>query len=188
MYRSSGAIKKHIAAEILEREFDGVAKSLQNNRSRAALARLCAIRMQLAIQGRWGQISNSAVVTLNNLIGKLSNAIRDKSGIFWKEEGEEQTQASVPQSSELRQNYPNPFNPTTRIAFNLPEASTITLDIHNVLGQRVKTLLNEALDAGSHEVEWNSTDKSGHQVASGVSFYRLSTGGFTSTKKMVLMK
>jgi len=188
LYQASGAIKRHFAGEFLEREFDRIAVSLQQGHNRVALAQLYAVKMQVSIQARLGQISSTAAGTLKYLIGKLCEVIGERSGIFWKEEDQKQLDANLPQSYALRQNFPNPFNPTTRIAFDLTEPSTVTLDIYNVLGQKVRSLLHESMDAGSHEVEWNSTDEAGHPVASGVYFYRLSTGAFTDTKKMILMK
>ena len=91
--------------------------------------------------------------------------------------------AVLPDHFELAQNYPNPFNPTTIVGFSLPTASQVTLDVYNVLGQKVATLIDERLDAGLHEAEWDAGGKS-----SGVYFYRLTTEQFTDTKKMLLLK
>jgi flagellar hook assembly protein FlgD len=88
----------------------------------------------------------------------------------------------------LSQNYPNPFNPTTEISFALPSAGHVSLEVYNVLGQRVVTLVDGYREAGEHFVQWNSTDASGNQVSSGVYFYRLVAGQFVETKKMVLLK
>jgi hypothetical protein len=89
---------------------------------------------------------------------------------------------------ELKGNYPNPFNPETVIKFNLPQASPVTLKVYNVLGQAVNTLLDEPLSAGSHSVSWNGKNAQGHDVASGVYFYRISAGGYESIEKMTLMR
>ncbi|MBK7142241.1 MAG: VWA domain-containing protein [bacterium] len=88
----------------------------------------------------------------------------------------------LPSEYSLSQNYPNPFNPVTSIEFALPKAGEWTLTIYNVLGQEV-TNWNKRTEAGYHKVEWDAT-----QHASGVYFYRLVAGNFTSTKKMVLLK
>ncbi len=96
--------------------------------------------------------------------------------------------SSLPEGFELHQNYPNPFNPSTTISFSLPEAQEVTLEVYNVQGQLVATLINDYLSAGSHSVEWNSTDDGGATVASGIYFYRLTAGELTSTKKMSLVK
>ncbi|RME19554.1 MAG: T9SS C-terminal target domain-containing protein, partial [Candidatus Zixiibacteriota bacterium] len=93
-----------------------------------------------------------------------------------------------PTEYSLNQNYPNPFNPTTEISFALPEAANVTLDIYNVLGQRVTSLINGELPAGEHTVTWNGTNDAGASVASGVYFYRLTAGSFVQTKKMMMLK
>jgi PKD repeat protein len=106
----------------------------------------------------------------------------------WEEMGDGVAEQTLPEGFALDQNYPNPFNPTTLIGYNLPSASHVTVEIFNVLGQRVKQLVNEPQGAGRHEVEWNSTDQSGNPVASGVYFYRLTTSEQTLSKKMLLLK
>jgi len=88
----------------------------------------------------------------------------------------------------LKQNYPNPFNPTTTISFNLPKAENVNLSIYNVKGQLVKTLANDRLNAGDHNIVWNGLDNNNNQTASGVYFYKLSAGNFSEMKKMVLVK
>jgi len=93
------------------------------------------------------------------------------------------TTADVPSEWELSQNYPNPCNASTRINFALPIDSDVRLDIYNVLGQKVATLVDELLPAGRHSVDWND-----NTMASGMYFYRLQTENFTETRKMVLLK
>ncbi|GAB4313490.1 MAG: hypothetical protein Kow0074_00010 [Candidatus Zixiibacteriota bacterium] len=100
---------------------------------------------------------------------------------------------AVPRSFALHQNYPNPFNPSTTIAFSIYGGDSfdpvdVTLDIYNVLGQRVTTLVQDQLEPGRYEFQWNGTDRSGRTVASGLYFYRLKAGGQDETKKMVLLK
>lgn len=94
----------------------------------------------------------------------------------------------VPGVFQLFQNYPNPFNPTTRIEFTLEQASEVRLEVYNVLGQRIKTLLEGYIPNGSHEAEWDGSTESGAKVSSGIYFYRLSTNEFSRTRKMMLMK
>ena len=90
--------------------------------------------------------------------------------------------------SALEGNYPNPFNPETTIAFSTKESGRVSLDIYNIKGQKVRTLLNDHRDAGSHKVVWDGKDDNGKSVASGVFFYRMKSGKYSSTKKMILMK
>jgi hypothetical protein len=93
----------------------------------------------------------------------------------------------VPQSYALHQNYPNPFNAGTVIPFDLKKAGDWTLNVYNVAGQLVKSFSGH--DApGQVNVTWNGTDNSGSSTASGVYFYRVSSGDFTATKKMTLLK
>lgn len=94
----------------------------------------------------------------------------------------------VPQTFQLSQNYPNPFNPSTTIEFQLPSNEFVELNIYDISGREVTTLVSETMNAGTHRFRWNATDQQGLKVASGVYFYRISAGSFTQIKKMLLMK
>jgi PKD repeat protein len=95
----------------------------------------------------------------------------------------------VPSRYTLEQNVPNPFNPMTTIYFELPEAANVRLQVFDISGRLVRNLLNGAsLGAGRQDVVWNGKDDSGQQVAAGVYFYHMSTGSFSETKRMVLVK
>ncbi|MEK6570404.1 MAG: FlgD immunoglobulin-like domain containing protein, partial [Bacteroidota bacterium] len=95
----------------------------------------------------------------------------------------------IPTEYALSQNYPNPFNPTTLINFDLPKQSPVRLEIYDMLGQKVKTLINgEVMDPGYYKVTWNGTNQSGTTVASGVYYYRIVADKFASLKKMLLLK
>ena len=89
----------------------------------------------------------------------------------------------IPVTFVLHQNYPNPFNPSTQISFNLPKPEFVTLEIYNTLGQKIETLLNKAMKAGQHEVEFNAQN-----LSSGIYFYRIEAGEFQDVKKMVLLR
>jgi len=93
-----------------------------------------------------------------------------------------------PVVTELMGNYPNPFNPVTTIRFSLKERESVAINIYNILGQRVKTLVTSELDPGYHSYSWNGEDSNGRQVASGVYFYKMQAGKYSSTKKMIMMK
>ena len=88
----------------------------------------------------------------------------------------------------LSGNHPNPFNPETKIEFSLSEGGNTSLEIYNVKGQKVKTLVNDKLDPGKHFVIWNGKDDNNRSVSSGIYFYKMKAAKFTSTKKMILMK
>ena len=90
---------------------------------------------------------------------------------------------NVPNKFVLEQNYPNPFNPSTTIRFSVPQADTYSLRVFNALGEEVAILVNETLQAGTHEVNFNAGD-----LSSGVYFYKLSHGENVSTKKLILLK
>ena len=94
----------------------------------------------------------------------------------------------VPSSFSLEQNYPNPFNPTTTIRFGVPQEGKVKLVIYNVLGQKVKELVNESRSAGYHTMIWNGRSDNGHIVSSGVYLYRLETTQGTAVKKMMFVK
>ena len=89
---------------------------------------------------------------------------------------------------DLAQNYPNPFNPTTTIEYALPKASHVTLTIYNMLGQKVKTLVNGMMQPGKHQVVWNATNEAGAKVSSGIYFYRLEGDFGVKVRKMILVK
>lgn len=95
---------------------------------------------------------------------------------------------SLPQQFTLCQNSPNPFNLSTTISFSLPARSNVNLTIYNILGEKVNSLVNGTLEAGTHTVIWDGTNKYGTEVASGIYFYRLSSGTNAITKKMNLLK
>ena len=101
---------------------------------------------------------------------------------------ESHTTLALPTAFELLQNYPNPFNAGTQIRFALPKASRVTLTIYNVLGIKVKTLVDAAMRAGEHGTVWNGTDDHNRPVTSGVYFYRLKTEGFTAERRMLFVK
>ena len=96
---------------------------------------------------------------------------------------------AIPTQFALHQNYPNPFNPSTQISFDVPEGSELVrLNIYNILGKKVSTLLNNVVNPGRHKVEWNAKDNEGNPVASGIYFYELSSSSFTARKKMLLIR
>jgi len=94
----------------------------------------------------------------------------------------------LPETFALEQNYPNPFNPRTEIHFTLPSAGHVKLEIFNIVGQKVTTIIDGSLSAGNHTIQWDGNDSYGRQVATGIYFYRLKAGGSIDTKKMVLLE
>ena len=89
----------------------------------------------------------------------------------------------IPENFTLHQNYPNPFNPTTNIKFELPNMANVELNVYNMMGQKIATLISGNLRAGVHHIHWNASD-----IASGIYFYRLEAGSMVVSKKLTLLK
>ncbi|MDX1702002.1 MAG: T9SS type A sorting domain-containing protein, partial [Melioribacteraceae bacterium] len=89
----------------------------------------------------------------------------------------------VPNAIDLSQNYPNPFNPSTTISFAIPKTSEVQLNIYNILGQQVASLLNETKNAGTYKINWDASN-----LSSGVYIYRLRAGSKVLSNRMILMK
>jgi len=96
---------------------------------------------------------------------------------------EEISNGEIVTNYELQQNYPNPFNPSTNIQFSVPQSSYVTLEVYNLVGERVVVLVSEQLGAGTYNYDWNATN-----LTSGIYFYRIQAGNFVETKKMMLLK
>jgi len=95
---------------------------------------------------------------------------------------------AVPQAFELNQNYPNPFNPSTTITFALPNEANVSVQVYDITGKLVTTLIDTKMSAGYHNVEWTGTDSNGLRVATGIYFYKMTAGNFVQTKKMLFAK
>ncbi|HWA05352.1 MAG TPA: T9SS type A sorting domain-containing protein, partial [Ignavibacteria bacterium] len=91
--------------------------------------------------------------------------------------------SNIPKGYFLSQNYPNPFNPLTNIKFDIPKRSYVKISIHDILGKEISVLVNEELNAGTFEVNWDASN-----FPSGVYFYKIETEEFSESKKMVLVK
>jgi hypothetical protein len=113
-----------------------------------------------------------------NLLGYSLSVI---TGVPWNPE-------EVPLSYNLEQNYPNPFNPSTKIGFSLPTHEYVRIDVYDILGGRVATLIDEERPAGSYQVTWDGTGDNGTPIASGVYLYKIQAGTYSLTKKMVFLK
>ena len=94
----------------------------------------------------------------------------------------------IPKVYGLSQNYPNPFNPTTTIKYQLPEDTKVEITVYNILGQKVRTLVNEKKSAGYHSVIWDGKDDRNNTIGTGIYFYKISADNYSEIKKMLLMK
>jgi hypothetical protein len=124
---------------------------------------------------------------------KLVNAIvvgedASEMNVTIKSVGAVSSNDALPSVRALSQNIPNPFNPTTEIAYSIPKSTQVKLEVLNILGQSVRTLVDDYKVAGNYSVIWDGRDNSQHSVASGIYLYRIAAGEYSETRKMVLMK
>jgi hypothetical protein len=97
-------------------------------------------------------------------------------------------EVALPAETKLVGNYPNPFNPSTTIQFSLKQSGNARVEVFNLLGQKITTLINERMEAGNHSLVWSGKDSRGNDVSSGIYFYKLVTDDYSSTRKMALTK
>jgi hypothetical protein len=129
-------------------------------------------------------VSSESAARLTFLANRLEESISSNCPA----PGSLETAKMLPQGFELHQNHPNPFNPETQISYSLPQEADVRLVVYNMLGQRVRLLVDGYQSAGNNTVTWDGRDENGEQVATGVYFYRLRAGEFVQTKKMSLVK
>jgi len=96
--------------------------------------------------------------------------------------------SELPKQFALLQNYPNPFNPETNIKYQLPESEHVLICVYNMLGQKIRTLVDEKKSAGFYQILWNGEDDSGKRVSSGLYLYKIHAGNYLNIKKMAMMK
>ena len=133
--------------------------------------------------------NNNIVSTVGEaFIGKSTNAVNQNQIGFWY--AYQQTtitdvedEETIPTVFKLEQNYPNPFNPSTKIKFAVPEKSNVLIKVYDILGSEVATLVNEEMDAGWYENNFNAAG-----LSSGVYLFRMEAGSYVSTKKMILLR
>jgi len=131
-----------------------------------------------------GVLNRDVPLTVSNSVMAISH---DRALSHRTVDGLVKAAVALPAEFSLAQNYPNPFNSTTEIRYTLPVDCRVSLEIYNLLGQRVCILVDEDQPAGYKSVRWDGRDDHGQQIASGVYFYRISTGKFAEIKKMVLL-
>ncbi|MGK9368670.1 FlgD immunoglobulin-like domain containing protein [Melioribacter sp. Ez-97] len=126
----------------------------------------------IALKDKEAAVNLTASAKLNDQIGgQMSVKVRE-----------------IPTEFTVSQNYPNPFNPTTNIKYGIPQDAKVSLVIYNMLGQVVKTLVDQEQEAGYYTVRWDGTNDFGSRVSSGIYIYRITAGKYTSTMKMNLLK
>ena len=125
----------------------------------------------LAVSSEYDLDSNSFVPLYRSIV--LERALQTSNEV----------NTGLPDRFALKQNYPNPFNPTTNIAFDLPQASNVELNVYDMLGRKVATLVSDRMNAGTHTMQFDAS-----RLASGMYIYRIEAGSFTTTRKMMLIK
>jgi hypothetical protein len=134
--------------------------------------------------GELFRITTSAPVDLS----KADIEVRDAEGNPIQFMMSSEPIVELPDAYSVGNNYPNPFNPQTTIQFALPEAQDVRIDIYDIRGYRVRTLVDESMAAGYHSVIWNGCDGAGRRMASGAYFYRVQAGPLNDTRRMLLVK
>jgi len=133
-----------------------------------------------------------AVVTVLNKGDNTAGVVLRADAVRWQWIGLTPTpnaqQNNIPQSFALHQNYPNPFNPVTEIKYAVPKADKITLTVYDLLGRKVKTLVDDEVEAGVYKVKWDGKNEFGKNVSSGVYFYSLKSESLVKVRKMMLIK
>ena len=132
--------------------------------------------------------NNPAFVTIDLHIFSEGHFFWEDSVVIPLGAGTIQSGEIVPEAFALGQNYPNPFNPTTTIDFAIPYAGHVSLKVYNSLGEEVATLVSGILTAGEKQVMWDGKDRYGKEVSSGVYIYKIETGGYVASRKMLLIK
>ena len=151
------------------------------------------VKIKNSVLGTGGAIvtseSNRVVATVGQpMIGAAKNTAHSHHAGFWYQvdiliTSVEQISDAVPDDYLLEQNYPNPFNPSTTIQFALPKQSDVTLELYDLLGRKVTTLLDENKPAGIHKIEFDAVN-----LPSGVFFYVIRTEEFSQVKKLMVLK
>jgi photosystem II stability/assembly factor-like uncharacterized protein len=142
----------------------------------------------------WTQVESGTYVDLNRIVfvdnGNIGYIFgEDNTLLKYDRNGNsvEEDNFLTPSQFKLNQNYPNPFNAQTVILYNIEKTDNATLNIYDLKGREVITLLNEKICSGSHQVVWNGKDKYGNEVSSGIYFYVLQTGLNSQVRKMILL-
>ena len=136
-----------------------------------------------SLEIRWpsGIVDVYTGVTINSFYNAVEGMSLDPVGV-------ESISNTIPGDFNLYQNYPNPFNPSTNIKFDVKQRGLVTIKIYDMLGKEVTTLVNEILEPGNKVVTWEGVDGNGLNVSSGVYFYKMVSGNYVSSRKMVLVK
>lgn len=131
---------------------------------------------------------NSVRVLVNTLVNNINSYSVYSLGTYSSQSGVSVNTSTLPKRLSVAQNYPNPFNPSTIIQYSIPVQSHVTVQIFNIKGQFVRSLVNENKPSGSYNIQWDGNSDSGRKVSSGIYFYSVKSGDQELTRKMVMVK
>ena len=135
---------------------------------------------QTSISGSWAVFTTDGIdTTMSNYVW---NIFFDASNVLSIDRG------VIPDRFALYPNYPNPFNPTTQIRYDLPIAEYVSINIYDVMGRKIKSLININQEAGYRSISWDATNDLSQPVSAGMYIYTIQAGEFRQTRKMVLLK
>lgn len=117
----------------------------------------------------------------------MSNYVSTQIGGFNKEAGDKNTEDAGITKYTITNAYPNPFNPSTKIKYSIPSEGVVIIKVYDILGNEVKTLVNEKKPVGTYEITWYAESATG-ELPSGIYFYRIQAGNFSDTKKLILIR
>jgi len=176
----------------LNRDITGLAIEAEGHEMPAWLTVGSTLRHIEVGQGEKGHEQLVLTMTVDNAPEKAEAPVpftlTDTDGNSWAFDVHVSVRSGTPAHDALFENYPNPFNPSTTIRFSLGKSSHAELAVFNSLGQKIRTLAEGPQTAGMHMVQWNGCNDSGQRVSSGVYFYRLRSGTYVKTMKMVLFE
>ena len=125
---------------------------------------------------------------INSHSNLLNNRINSIATIFEGYQYHDDSAVQSPSSFKLYSNYPNPFNPVTTLGYDLPEDGLVNITVYDLLGNVISQLVNEVQNSGYKSIQWNATNNQGKPVSAGLYLYKIQTGDFVDTKKMILLK
>ena len=171
-------------------QLEALAAEIEDLNPTAALARLDNIRKRVEKWVEDEEDKAAILAMIDRLIAYLETQETPGQGKGKAQKGAALAAVSLPEKFQLLQNSPNPFNPSTTISYSVPEGNQeyVTLNVYDLRGRLVRTLVKRMIGPGTYSVYWDGTDESGRQVSSGVYLYRLQAGKFMQTRKMVILK
>ncbi len=184
LFKQNGSISRNFANDMLIRSLQFIQRAIERGQLRPAARLLNVFKLEVRLYQRFRFITRFSADRLCYLADKLKESFGPGFGKFEDDSGI----ASLPDDYALSQNYPNPFNPETQIDYFLPTGSNVKIEIFDILGQSVKTLVDSYQEAGPQSVVWNGQDDFGRKVSSGIYFYKMQAGDFVDNQENELIE